>query len=156
MLSIDIIGNKKVSAENLVLDYNGTLAIDGFMIDGIKEILNDLSKVLSIHILTADTFGRARDELKEVICHLHIIQNGNQHLEKLKFIKTLGIKKTIVIGNGLNDSLMIKNAALGIAVMQSEGLSTIALQNADIICSCILDALELLKKPNRIIATLRK
>jgi soluble P-type ATPase len=50
---------------------------------------------------------------------------------------------------------MLKNAALGIVVIQKEGATVKSLENADIVCNNIIDALELLKNPLRIIATLR-
>ena len=36
MIAIDIPGYKKIELAHLVLDYNGTLAIDGKLIDGVK------------------------------------------------------------------------------------------------------------------------
>jgi soluble P-type ATPase len=41
-------------------------------------------------------------------------------------------------------------------VIQKEGASARALMNADIVCNSIVDALELLTNPLRIVATLRK
>ena len=50
---------------------------------------------------------------------------------------------------------MVKEAALGIAVVGREGIATETLIAADIVCDNVLDALELLLNPKRIIATLR-
>lgn len=54
--------------EHLVLDFNGTLAIDGKFIDWVVQLLNKLSEQLSIHVITADTFGTVAEVLKEVNC----------------------------------------------------------------------------------------
>ena len=35
MIEIDIPGYKTLHLEHLVLDYNGTLAVDGVLIDGV-------------------------------------------------------------------------------------------------------------------------
>ena len=63
---------------------------------------------------------------------------------------------TVCIGNGRNDSLMLKEAALGICLIQAEGANVVSLLNADIACKSAKDALELLLNPKRLIATLRK
>ncbi len=63
MLTLDIPGRKPVEAEHLVLDYNGTLAVDGCIIQGVADRLKKLSSVIRVHVLTADTFGTAEKEL---------------------------------------------------------------------------------------------
>lgn len=156
MITIVIPGNKIIEAEFLVLDFNGTLAIDGSLIKGVRELLNELSTSLQIHVITSDTFGKASEGLRDINCTLKILKGNDHQMQKLRYLETLGKQRTIAIGNGLNDTLMLENAALGIALLQKEGLSVIAMQHADILCTCILDALELLTNPGRIIATLRK
>jgi soluble P-type ATPase len=60
MLEINIPGGRKLQLKHMVLDYNGTIAFDGDLIEGLKENLEALADKLQIHILTADTFGKAR------------------------------------------------------------------------------------------------
>ena len=155
MISVDIPGNKILNLENLVLDYNGTLAIDGIIINGVKEKLNYLSTKLNVHVITADTFGKAAENLSDVNCNLTILKSSNQQTEKQYFIKKIGASGTVAIGNGLNDSLMLKDAALGIVLIQQEGAAVKTLLNADVVCYNILDALDLLQNPLRLKATLR-
>ena len=50
---------------------------------------------------------------------------------------------------------MLSQAALGVSVIQSEGMSPMAMAASDICCKNINDALALLLKPSRIMATLR-
>ena len=64
-------------------------------------------------------------------------------------------EKTVSIGNGRNDQRMLKASRLGIAVILGEGASMEALMNADIVCTSIVSALELLAHPLRLTATLR-
>lgn len=61
----------------------------------------------------------------------------------------------VAVGNGMNDRLMLRTAALGILVLGNEGTSVQALSSADIVVKDILDGLDLLLNPKRIIATLR-
>lgn len=155
MIIIDIPGKEKIHVSHLVLDYNGTIAIDGNLLDGVRERLNEISKLVSIHVVTADTFGQVAEQLQNIDCQLTIIQNPFEQIRKAEYINALGPESVIAIGNGANDSLMLTNAALGIAVVQKEGASPKAIHAADIVCNSILDALDLLLHPLRISATTR-
>ncbi|MFA5648630.1 MAG: HAD hydrolase family protein [Bacteroidales bacterium] len=155
MLRIEISKNKTITIEHLVLDYNGTLAIDGKLIDGVKEMIETFSANLKVHVITANTFGSAHQNLADTNTSLVIINSGNELQQKADFVKGLNPQTVVAIGNGANDALMLKLSALGIAVMQAEGVSTQALMNADIACNSIIDALGLLLNPLRIAATLR-
>ncbi|HPT03084.1 MAG TPA: hypothetical protein PLJ84_10845 [Bacteroidales bacterium] len=156
MIVLDIPGRSLIEAETLVMDYNGTLAIDGIMIQGVRERLIALAPLLKLFIVTADTFGKAKENLKDIDCGLIILQSGNQQQQKAEFVKKLATQGVIAIGNGLNDALMLKYATLGIGLIQKEGASRQALLSAEIIANNILDALDLLINPLRIAATLRK
>jgi len=156
MITIDIPGSDDMNIKHLVLDFNGTLAIDGKLIEGVRERLLKLSDFVKIHVITADTFGMAKKELKSIPCSLTIIDSNEQAEEKAGFVESLGKKNVCTIGNGFNDNKMVKSAELGIALIQEEGASTATLLNADIICRNIIDALEILLNPKRITATLRR
>ena len=155
MLEVPIPGFNTLNLMHLVLDYNGTLAYDGQLLSGVKSCLDILSRRLQIHILTADTFGKAKAELKGVDCKLSILPVENQDIGKLNYVNQLGAGRTVCIGNGRNDRLMLKKAALGIAVVQGEGAASEAIMGADIIAPNIIAALELLNNPLRLTATLR-
>jgi len=155
MLEVLIPGFNTLNLMHLVLDYNGTLAYDGQLLGDVKACLDILSRSLQIYILTADTFGKAKAELRGVDCKLSILPVENQDIGKLNYVNQLGAGKTVCIGNGRNDRLMLKKAALGIAVVQGEGAASEAIMGADIIAPNIITALELLNNPLRLTATLR-
>ena len=155
MIEIDVPGNKKFRLEHLVLDYNGTIAFDGALIDGVKESLAELSKMLTVHVITADTFGSVEKALKDIHCKLAVIPLDHQDVAKLEYVKTLGCDKTASMGNGLNDRLMLKASALGVVVIQGEGAAFETLAAADVVCKDIRSALSLLSNPLRLVATLR-
>src|SRR5215469_12567905 len=73
MLAIAIPGFRDLVLEHLVLDYNGTLAIDGRLIPGVREALAALSDQVEIHVVTADTFGSAASELSGLSVKMTII-----------------------------------------------------------------------------------
>ncbi len=154
MITVDAPGWGSFPIRHLLLDLNGTLALDGVFIPGVEERILELSKKLDIHILTADTFGTAAR-----ICHglpvtLHVIPERDQIQAKGKYLNGLPLK-TVAIGNGRNDMEMLADAALGIAVMGPEGTSTKALRAADVVVMSINDALDVLLHPERLKATLR-
>ena len=156
MISLSIPGFKNIQLNYLVLDFNGTLAVDGKLLNGVEEKLNELAAQLEIHVITADTFGEAKTQLKNINCNLKIIDDSEQLSQKLDFIKQLGVDNVVAIGNGRNDALMLKHTALGIGLIQEEGASIETILSADVVCKNILDALNLLTNPLRLKATLRK
>jgi soluble P-type ATPase len=141
--------------EHIVLDYNGTLAVDGLLLPSVKEALNRLADKLTVHVITADTFGIAAKGLQGVECKMSVLEKGGQDQAKADFVKRLGADRTVSIGNGRNDALMLSASRLGIAVVLAEGASTVSLNAADIVCTDIVHALELLMHPLRLTATLR-
>jgi len=155
MLTIDIPGHGPLNLSHLILDYNGTIACDGHILPGVKERLADLSTSLSIHVLTADTFGSVRKALTGVVCRVEVILQKDQAEAKLEYVKRLGLDNCVCMGNGRNDKLMLKNAALGVAVVQAEGGAVDAVLASDIVVTDILNALDLLRHPLRLTATLR-
>jgi len=155
MIEIEIPGNKTLKIVHLVLDYNGTIAFDGALIDGVKESLDELSQMLTVHVITADTFGSVKKALEDIDCNLALMPLDRQDVAKQEYVKNLGCEKTVSMGNGANDRLMLKASALGVAVIQEEGAAFETLALADIVCTDIKSALSLLNNPLRLIATLR-
>ncbi len=155
MIEVAIPGHEDLKLEHLVLDYNGTLAVDGEMIPGATELLTRLADRVEIHVLTADTFGRAHAELEGLPCALVILPADRQDVGKLSFVRRLGCDRAVCIGNGRNDRRMLEEVALGIAVIQTEGAARDTLMAADVVCPDILSALGLLIHPLRLVATLR-
>jgi soluble P-type ATPase len=88
-------------------------------------------------------------------CSLHLLNELDQDRQKMEYVNSLGSDFTVCIGNGRNDCLMLKEACLGIAVVLGEGAFSKALFEADVICTSIVAALELLLFPKRLQATLR-
>jgi soluble P-type ATPase len=155
MIEIDIPGFGPVRLTELVSDFTGTLSVDGQVLPGVKEAFNLLAQLVTIHILTADTFGRVREELAEVPCQIHILSGPDHDIQKEAFLKKLGPEKVVALGNGKNDRRMLKLAKVGIAVSEGEGCAVDAIMAADIHVRCALDGLNLLLNPLRTKATLR-
>jgi soluble P-type ATPase len=155
MLNVDILGYRALRIEHLVLDFNGTLAVDGTLLPGVKPRLSRLAAELRIHVVTADTFGRARTALRGVACKLTILEGGSEDRAKAAYVRRLGAVRSACIGNGRNDRLMLREAALGIAVIQAEGAATASILESDIVVNNVRDALDLLLEPARLVATLR-
>ncbi len=155
MISVDIPGYRPMQLAHLVMDYNGTLAVDGEIEPGVKTALEALAPRLDIHVITADTFGLAADRLKGYPVKLSVLPPGDQDVAKHKYVDELGCTGTVAIGNGRNDRLMLQHAGLGIGVILAEGAASETLMAADVVCRGIVPALELLVHPLRLTATLR-
>ncbi len=155
MIEVDVPGDKRLRLNHLVLDYNGTLAVDGRLIQGVGTALNQLSASIAVHVITADTFGMAERALEGVSCRVSILPKARQAEAKLAYVEGLGAAQTVSMGNGRNDRLMLQSSALGVAVMLEEGIAVETLMAADIVVGGILPALSLLSNPLRMVATLR-
>jgi soluble P-type ATPase len=155
VLSVVIPGFRPLRLEHLLLDFNGTIALDGHVVPGVLEAIHQLSGNLSVHVVTADTFGTARAQLALSTCRIVVLGPDRQDHAKAEQVRALGADAVAAIGNGRNDRLMLAEAALGIAVIGPEGASTETLAAADVVVGSPVAALELLLHPQRLIATLR-
>lgn len=156
MIVLEIPGFGVVKAKHLVLDYNGTLAEDGKLVEGVTERLTQLAKALSIHVITADTFGSVKRSLNGLPLQLVTIEADDQTEAKKAFVENLGKESVIAMGNGRNDAAMVQAARIGIAILMKEGVASTTLTQADLASRHICDALDLLLHPLRLTATLRE
>ena len=137
---------------DLVLDYTGTLSLDGGLLPEVEERLRRLAEHLRITVLTADTFGTAAAQLQGLPVSVGVIRDGR---EKARIVESMRAATVVAIGNGRNDVPMMKVAGLSVAVVGPEGAAGSLLAAADVVTRDILDALDLLANPLRLKATLR-
>jgi len=156
VLTVTIPGFGLLEIEHLVCDYNGTLARDGLLLDGVKERLRILAEKLALHVVTADTFGQVGAAVADLPVRLTILPPSGQDLAKADYLRALGSERAAAIGNGRNDRDMLAAAALSIAVAGPEGAAAVTLAAADVVAPDILVALDLLAQPQRLVATLRR
>jgi len=156
MIELSIPSCGDLVLEHLVMDVNGTLAVDGILLDGVAKRIGALRNRLTVHLLTADTHGKQAviDQLLNL--QAARIRAGDEAGQKAAYVRQLGEERVVAIGQGANDAQMLKTAALGICVMSVEGLAVETLNCADLLMPDILSALDLFDKPLRLIASLRK
>jgi len=155
MIELEIPGFGNVKLEHVVTDFTGTLSFNGKLIPGVKEKLNDLAQLLTIHVLTSDTFGTARAELSDVKCDVHVLEGEFHDLQKEEYVERLGTTSVVAFGNGNNDRKMLRVARIGIAVTEGEGSAVDILMAADVHVTGIINGLDLLLNTKRLTATLR-
>lgn len=153
---IEIPNFKNLDIQNVLFDYNGTLAVDGKVPKEIHLLLQDVCKKYKVYVITADTFGSVKEALKSFDLEVVILSSQNHTKEKEDYLKSLGDNKTIALGNGNNDALMLQTAVVSMAILGEEGCAKEALLSSDIVCKNITNAMQLLLHPKRMIATLRK
>jgi len=156
MIELTIPGREPLRIQHLVTDVNGTLAVDGVLIDGLTKRINALRDRLEIHMLTADTHGRQTSIDEQLNLKATCVQPGGEAGAKAEFVRSLDAATVVAIGQGANDAGMLKAAALGICVMSQEGVAVETLVSADLLVPDIFSALDLLDKPLRIVASMRK
>jgi soluble P-type ATPase len=156
MIKIDVPGWGSMEIENIVLDLDGTIATDGEILPEVKQRMESLSEVVKLYVLTADTYGTVNDEIRDLKAELVKVAGEDTQKGKLEFVKTLDLEKTVAIGNGNSDLVILKEACLGIAVLGDEGIFMSTMKNSDLVVKNVCDALDLFLKPKRLIATLRQ
>ena len=146
---------KTLEVDTLFLDMNGTIAVDGVIPASVKERLTALSEQFRIYVLTADTHGNAKAQCEGLPVILETFPSGGAREYKKELVKAAGGRQCVAVGNGRNDELMLKEAALSIAVLDREGAYGKLLKTADLCTRSMQDALDLLLYPSRVIAGLR-
>ena len=157
MLELSIPRCGEYRLHHLVLDVNGTLARDGTILPPVAERLQRIRGMLAIHLVSSDTYGRLDAIARDLgVPAVRLLPSESEPEQKAAFVRQLGPDTVVAIGNGANDAAMLREAAIGIAVLGPDGLASEALANADLLVGSIADGLELLLSPVRLIATLRR
>ncbi len=149
-------GRDPLEIQNLLVDFNGTLAQGGRIGEEARALVEKLAGMVKVCVASADTRGNAAAECAGLPVELLELPAGMpQDRAKLQLLEKLGAGSTIALGNGRNDTLMLARAALGVCVLGSEGAHKMAIGAAEVVVSSIEDALKLVAQPLRLIATLR-
>ena len=156
MIEIEIPGRGTYRLRYLVLDVNGTIAVEGQLVEGVARRVAELRRSVEVHMLTADTRGRQQAIDAQLGMQAARITPQDEAAQKASFVRDLGGESVCAIGNGANDAGMLREAKLAIAVLGAEGLAVETLTAADIVVPNVNAALDLLLKPLRLVATLRR
>lgn len=155
MISVSIPGWGDIDIEYLVVDYNGTCALGGKLKEGVKEIMERISRYIKVFIITADNYDNIDSEGNTIGFSIIKVGKEGSGKEKARIIRELGPEKVVAIGNGANDAMMLREAALGIGVIGEEGCANALIKEADLVVKSIIDAFNIILHPERIVATLR-
>jgi P-type E1-E2 ATPase len=155
VIEIEIPGRGTYRLRHLVLDVNGTIAVEGQLVEGVTERVAELRRSVEVHMLTADTRGRQQAIDAQLGMQAARITPQDEAAQKESFVRELGSETVCAVGNGANDAGMLREAKLAIAVLGAEGLAVEALNAADVVVPHVNTALDLLLNPLRLVATLR-
>lgn len=156
MIKIEVPGRGVYHLEHLVMDVNGTIAVEGQLIAGVSEKLGKLRHSVKVHMITADTRGRQKAIDVQLGMKAVRITPEGEAAQKASFVQKLGSDGVCAVGNGANDADMLRQAKLAIAVLSREGLALETLNAADIVVPDVNTALDLLLNPLRLVSTLRR
>ena len=145
MLTIKIPGREEMVINHLILDYNGTIALDGHILEEIMPRLEVLSRDLSIYVITADTHGTAAQRCSGL--PLEVKTFPTTQVGQIKADEAAKLSGGVAcIGNGFNDIPMSDVCDLSICVIGREGCCGALLAHVDVVVTSIADALDLLLK----------
>jgi P-type E1-E2 ATPase len=156
LIQVHIPGPGTLALEHLVVDLNGTLSLDGVVIDGVSARLALLRERLHTVLLTANTHGSADRIARQLSIDAHRLEPGHEEEQKLAYVRDLGPGGVVAVGNGANDAAMLREAAVGICIVGPEGAAVRALMASDLAVPDIVAGLDLLIRPTRLIASLRR
>ena len=158
-IRIKIPGHGELLLRHIVSDYTGTLSYNGKLVAGVDERLRKLAERLDIHVLTADTRGTAKEQLRGLPVHVHKLQGADEDVQKRDFATRFDLRNVVALGNGANDRLLLKAVkqagGMAVAVDNGEGCAIDALMNAQIFIVGAANALDLLIDTDFVKATLR-
>jgi len=149
MISIQRPGMESLDIHFVLIDFEGTLAMDGRVHPKAKDKVNLLSKRATITILTKSNREKVEETLKKMKVEILYVTEEDSSQQKLNVLQRLGPHQTAVIGNGLDDVRIMEQAGLGLCVIGKEGSSAEAVVKADLVVTNVLDALDFLLKPMR-------
>ena len=162
MLCIPLPDHEPLTLDHLVCDLNGTLAEDGLLLDGVTERMVKVARLLTVHILSADTNGTLdliAEHLRQAAVAADVaapsVRKASSGADKVRYVSQLAATRVVAMGNGANDEAMLRAAAVSIGVIGREGACLRGLLAADIVVLSPLDGLDLLLHPDRLVATLR-
>ncbi|MBU2701263.1 soluble P-type ATPase [Sporomusaceae bacterium BoRhaA] len=156
MISIQLPNGRQYEFRHVVFDYNGVLAENGRVSEEVRRLLAELASKVFVVVITADTFGTAQEELKNVPdVELIVLPEDKDGKEKARYVQKWGADTTAVVGNGVNDQPMFFIAGLKICVLGAEGVSGGIMAAANIVVPSPEDAIKLFLNPMRLSATLR-
>ena len=134
MIRIDVPGREIIEIEHVVLDYNGTIALDGQLIEGAAWRIRELCKSAHVYVLTADTYGTVRAQCDGLGVEIKTFPRANAAECKEE---------------------MFDIADLSIAIMDGEGVCAGLIAHSDVLVRSAEEGLDLLLKTDRLRATLR-
>src|SRR5262249_10985440 len=127
----------KLEIDKIVSDYTGTLSCGGQLTDGVVDRLRRLKEMVTIHVVSSDSFGTAHRQLAAIALATHILKTDKHDEEKRKYVNEREPRLIAAFGNVRNDALMLKTVrdagGLAVAVDNGEGCAIEALQNAHIL-----------------------
>lgn len=147
-------GSDGLEIKTIILDLNGTLAVGGKIVEGVKPRLAKLSELgFNIIFFTGNTRGDAGDIASELGINWVEAKTGT---DKMNQAQKLEPSTCASIGNGLIDLELMQTVGLGIVTLQAEGIHTKTMLACDIVVPTVNDALDLFIDESRLIATLRR
>ena len=166
MIRIEVPGRERAFEISAVaVDFNGTIARDGELIDGVAERMRALADAgVEVHVLTADTYGTVEAQCAGLGARVRTFAHAGAGACKEEIVRELAAvagrepgagSGVCAIGNGFNDAAMFQAADLRICVIDAEGAWPGLFAVSDVAVTSPVDAFDLLLRPNRLRATLR-
>jgi soluble P-type ATPase len=112
MITMERPGQEPLGIEYILIDFEGTLAVDRRVDPKAKDKMNLLSRRTKLYVLAQGQDQVAEEVLKKVKAEIVHLKEGESSQGKLNLLNELGAQRTVAIGNGLTMSPWLKKPAL--------------------------------------------
>src|SRR5260221_5751646 len=104
MIELNIPSRSVLRLAHVVLDVNGTIAKDGRLLDKVAKPLSGLRDRLTVHLLTADTYGK-QDNIDLMLgMRATRLKAGNEAAQKAHYVPQLGAEAVVATGQVPNNA----------------------------------------------------
>ena len=91
MLEIKIPGRPQpLQIQAVALDYNGTIARDGALLEAAIPCIRQLGKLVPVYVLTADTYGTVQEQCRDLPVCVKTFPRENAAPCKEEIVRSLG------------------------------------------------------------------
>jgi soluble P-type ATPase len=153
-MKYQVTGVGEIEINTIVLDLNGTLAVNGIIPAGVEEKLNKLKELgFEIILFTGNQRGDAQVQCDRLGIDFKQAKTSE---EKEALFLEYDVETTAAIGNARIDLGKFKHAKVSVATLQAEGIHTGILSEVDVIVPTINDALQFFIDADVFGATMRR
>lgn len=153
-MDYNVQGVGKITIDTVIFDLNGTLAVNGKLVEGVKDRIERLkNEGFRVYVVSTDHRGNGKELADDLGIEFIYAETTN---DKEDFIREFDPEMVAAIGNARVDIGLFDYARISIATMQAEGIHAAIFRFVDIIVTSVNDAIDILLDKTTFENTMKK